>query len=170
MFLKPTADRVLIRKVRGGSVAHRGWSVESFSLPFEAPGNGPLQNPAPLWPKLLTEFRVPFLRRNCRGERHQVEPPAHCLVHCPQARLVISGDEQLELRGKLKKILPHETRCDSVAASQRFQFAFRPATPIFGFHRRNEPGAPQSSKVRRMMLIVGRDERLNWGSSRVFPE
>ena len=61
---------------------------------------------------------VAFLGGDGHGERDQVKPAADRLVHAAQARPVVAGDKELELRDKLEKVLAHEPGRDTVAARQ----------------------------------------------------
>lgn len=53
------------------------------------------------------------------------------LIDSLQSRLVVAGDQQLELRRELKEILAHESGRDLVATRKRLDLAFGPAATLF---------------------------------------
>jgi hypothetical protein len=48
---------------------------------------------------------------------------------------MVPGKKQLELRHEFEKILPHEPRCDFVAAGERFDLAFVPPAAFVSLYR-----------------------------------
>ena len=94
--------------------------------------------------KLVGEPRIALLCGDGDGERDQVQPAPDCLVDRPQTRLMIAGDQQLELRSVLEKILSHEARGDLIAAGQRLDLALGPTSAFFGFHGGHKAGTAQS--------------------------
>ena len=73
------------------------------------------------------------LGRDGHRERDQVQPALHGFVHVADRGLVVARDHQLELGIKLEKVLSHKSCTDLVAASQRLNFAFCPASSFLGF-------------------------------------
>jgi hypothetical protein len=51
---------------------------------------------------------VSFIGRDCHVERDEVEAAPDRLIDGAQARFMIAGDDEFELRRVFKKILPHE--------------------------------------------------------------
>jgi hypothetical protein len=90
-----------------------------------------------------------------------METTPDSLIDAAKARLVVARDEQLEGRGKLEKILPHEPRRDRVAARQLFDASLGPAPALFGFSGCNEARAAKAGEVRRVAVAVARSEGLN---------
>jgi len=66
--------------------------------------------------ELVQQIRIAFARRDLHRERHQQEAAAHGFVDSVQAGLMVAGDEQLEGRIEVEKVLPHEPCGDLVAA------------------------------------------------------
>ncbi len=60
-----------------------------------------------------------------------MKPPPNSLVDAPEARLVVSGNEQLELRRVLEEVAAHEPGGDDVAAGECFDLRLRPAPAFF---------------------------------------
>jgi len=90
-----------------------------------------------------------------------VEATAYCLVYRPKPRFVISGDDQLELRRELEKILSHKSRGDFVAAGERLDPGLGPASTFLSFDGRNQPRAARSSQVGWVPVGRRRSERLD---------
>ena len=97
------------------------------------PSSTPPQDRGPFGPELFREVKVALLGRNLDGERHEQHAPTHRFVDVFEPRLVVAGDEQLELRHKIKKVLPHETCGYLVAAGQGLDLGFVPAPSLLGF-------------------------------------
>jgi len=82
-----------------------------------------------------------------------MKPPPDSFVDAVQRRLVISGDQDFELRDVLEKILTHEPGGDGIAAGQRLDLAFVPAAPAFGFLGDDEADAAQIGEFGGMPII-----------------
>ena len=68
-----------------------------IALPFEAAVDHPAQDRRPLGLELVGQVRVALLGAGFDGERDQQQAPAHGLIDVVEARLVVAGDQQLEL-------------------------------------------------------------------------
>src|SRR6266404_1064259 len=80
------------------------------------------------------------------------------LIDGLEARFMVPGEKQFELRHELEEILPHESRRYFVAAGERFDFAFVPPTPFLSFYGCHKTCTPQASQISRVPFLRGRDE------------
>ena len=87
-----------------------------------------------------------------------MQPAPHGFIDGADRRLVVAGDDQLELRDELEEVLAHEAGGDLVAAGQRLEPALGPAPALFGLDRGHEPRAAQACHVGRVPLALGRHE------------
>jgi hypothetical protein len=71
---------------------------------------------------------------------------------------VVAGDEQLELRGKFEKVLPHEPGRYPVAPRQGLDFRLSPAAPLFNLAADNQTCADEPGYIRRVLGYAGRCE------------
>ena len=67
---------------------------------------------------------------------------------------MVAGDEELELRHERKKVLPHKSSRNRVAACQSFYFGLGPSTALLGLLRGHQAGAAQHGKIGRMPLAA----------------
>jgi hypothetical protein len=63
-----------------------------------------------------------------------MESPPNCFINRAESGLVVTGDQKLELRCELKKILPHESCSDLVAACQGLDLALSPPPAFLSFN------------------------------------
>ena len=112
-------------------------------MPFGATLDHPCQDSGPFGFELGIEIEIALGRRDGDGERDKMESAAHGLIDASQARLMIAGDDELELRDVLEEVLPHEPRCNPVASGKRLDLAFRPSPPLLGFDSGYETSAAQ---------------------------
>src|SRR5208282_3656676 len=126
-LLDPPAEHVFAGEVFIGGGAHDLGGYETVFLPFLVAGERPAQDAGPLLAQLVGQLGVALLGRDRHGERDQVHTAPHRLVGGAEARLVVAGDHQLELRTKLEEVLAHEARRDPVAAGDRLYLRFSPA-------------------------------------------
>lgn len=76
-------------------------------------------------------FPTQGLRCESRASEGQETSP-HGFVDGVQAWLVVAGDEKLEGRIEVEKVLSHEARSNLVAAGQCLDLCFIPASPFLG--------------------------------------
>src|SRR5262249_35274396 len=113
--------------------------------------------------ELFRQHFVALVGRDGDGERNEIEATPDCLVHRLEARLMIAGDNQLELRRVLEEVLAHESRRNLVAAGERFDSAVGPAAAFFCLDSGDETRAAQAGKVCGMPIDGRCRERLDWG-------
>ena len=94
----------------------------------------------------------------------------HCLIHIANGRLVVADDQQLELRYELKEVLPHETRSDLVAPSQRLKLAFCPTAALFGLNGGDHARSAQSRHIGWMPIAVARHKHVHGRDGCVIPK
>lgn len=118
----------------------------------------------------LGEVGDAFFRLDRHGERDQMESPSNGLVPTPQRRFMISGDNELELRPVLEKVLPHEPGRNSVAAGKLLDPTFGPASALFCFGRSDKASAPKAGEVRRVTIAVAGGESFDRSRTMIFTQ
>src|SRR5262249_51135688 len=129
---------------------HDGRGIPMAPAVFPRSLNQPLD--FPLGEVLTGPSRAP----NCYIYCHWGAHPGRRIFHCfsqwwletvtvlpPQPRLMIAGDDELELRQVFKEVLAHESCCDLVSASKRLDPAFRPTPAFFGFNGGHKTSTPK---------------------------
>jgi hypothetical protein len=91
-----------------------------------------------------------------------MESPSNGLVDRSKGRLMIAGDDELELRPVFEKVLPHEPGRNCVAAGKLLDPTLSPASALFCFGRSDEAGAAKAGQICRMSVGVARCEGLDW--------
>ncbi len=76
------------------------------------------------------------------------------LVDASEVRLVVSSDEQFELRRKLEIVESHEARRYPVAAGQRLDARLSPASAFFRFDGGDESSALQPGEASWMLVAI----------------
>src|SRR5262249_27164789 len=74
-------------------------------------------------------------------------------------RLVIACYEQLELREKVKEVLPHEARGKDIATGKLLDLRFIPTATALSFYGGHKPRAPPSRHVGGVTGRMGRPRR-----------
>ena len=87
-----------------------------------------------------------------------------------QSRLVVAADEQLERRGEVEEVLPHEPGGNLVAAGQCLDLGFVPTPAFLGFLSDDQAGTVELCQVGRVMLGVAGDEGRHIGDGGVVAE
>ena len=87
----------------------------------------------------------------------------HGVIHISNLRLRITGNDQRELRLKLKQILPHEARTDLVPAGQALHLGLVPLARRVDLLRVHKPSAHQRRQLCGVTLIVRRQENVRTG-------
>ena len=99
-----------------------------------------------------------------------MKSPSNGLVYAPQRRLMISGDNELELRPVVEKVLPHEPGRNCVAAGKLLDPTLSPASALFCFGRSDKAGAPKAGEVRRVTIGVAGGESLDRSRTMIFTQ
>ena len=113
---------------------------------------------------------VAFGDRDLHRERHQQHTPAHGFVDAVEPRLVVTADEQLELRGEVEEVLPHEPGGDLVAAGECFDLGFVPAPAFLSFLCNDQAGAVELGEIGRVAFGIAGEERRHIGDGGVVAE
>ena len=165
--LDPTADRVLLGEVLGRRLDHGGRRWRSPTrCHSRQPAIAQVEDRGPFRLQLLRQVAIRLSR--LEGERDQVQAPADGVVDVAQARLVIAGDEQLELRPVGEEVLAHEPGRDRIAAGQRLDPRLGPAPARLGLLRGDQPGAAQHRHVGRVAIGVAGGEAVHRGNGGVI--
>ena len=98
LWVKPGQSITVREAVLGSEVvirrsAHRRRGREADAPPLQAAVDGPLQDAGPFGTQPLGQSGVALRDRYRDIARNHVEPPPDRLIHCPQCRLVIAGDQ-----------------------------------------------------------------------------
>src|ERR1700732_4523984 len=125
-FLEPAPECILCLEVFVGRRHHSRRRLQSDPLPFEASLDSPGEDAVAFRQKPVRQVLVARGWRNGNRERHHVQPPSHRFVDVSDGRLVIAGDNELELWHELEEVLAHEARGYLVTAREGLQLALCP--------------------------------------------
>src|SRR5262249_44341473 len=102
---------VLRFEISVGGLGHDLRWGQTDTSPLKAAVDHPLKDAGPFRLKLLlSEVWVALLNRNGDREGDEIEPALYCFINGTQGRLVVAGDQQLELWCILEEVLAHEPR------------------------------------------------------------
>ncbi len=105
-----------------GGVPNQIRRIESLALPREASFNCPSQNAWVLEFELFKQSWIALVLGYRDGEGYKVQTATNCFVYGAKAWLMVTGDDQFELRYELKEVLAHEPGGDPIATRQRLDF------------------------------------------------
>ena len=116
------------------------------------------------------QFGVALTSRYLNGKGYKEQAPPHRFVHGAEARFMVAGDEQLEGRHEVEKVLPHEAGRQPITAGQGLDLGLVPAASLLCFLRHNQASAAQLGQIGRVALGVAGDERAHVGNRGVVAE
>src|SRR5262245_26009447 len=83
---------------------------------------------------------------------------------------MVAGDEQLECRREIEKILAHEPGGDLVSTRQRFDLGLVPASAFLSFLCDDQAGSAQFRKVSWVAFVAGDEKGIHVGDGGVIAE